>query len=91
MARSFDADLMDVQRSVEVPGLDNIAVEVYSYNGKPPRIRVVQKIRSGYAVLLRGMELADTIAIVKVLNSVVNDVKPAVAGRKIKTRKNGRS
>ncbi len=88
MGKKFDSTLMDVQQVEKVPGLDNIAVEVYSYNSKPPRIRVVQELRTGYAIILRGMELKDTDAIVKVLVKVLKNTKPKVAGRKIKARRN---
>ncbi len=88
MGKKFDSTLMDIQSTDAVPGIENMSVQVYSYNGKPPRIRVVQDLRTGYAVILRGMELKDTDAIVKVLVKVLKNTKPKVAGRKIKARRN---
>ena len=88
MGKKFDSTLMEIQSTVPVPGIENMSVQVYSYNGKPPRIRVVQDLRTtGYAVILRGMELKDTDAIVKVMVQVLKDTKPKAAGRKIKSRK----
>jgi hypothetical protein len=91
MKKEFDASLMNELSRYPIPETDFSIVE-YSYNGKPPRVKVVQEWKGasgkgGETVLMKGVEKGELKAIATALIVYIdNPAKQKVALKRRVTR-----